>query len=109
VNIFDIEKKDSTRDFDGGDTYIEFENDLIKFEYEQKIRKTFFLGENVKILTEMKKSNPNPTIYIKDFNKFPLTFKEKDKQLSLCTLFDLIYEISILNKSYLFLGRFFNG
>jgi hypothetical protein len=79
--------------FDGGDTYIECENNLTVFEFEQKVRKPFFLGENVKILTEMKK--PNPNTYIKDFNKFQLAFKEMNKQLSFCALFDRIYEITV--------------
>jgi hypothetical protein len=68
VNFFDIKKKDYTLKFDGGNTYIECEKNLTIIEFEQKVRKTFFLGENVKILSEMKKPNPNP--YIKDYKKF---------------------------------------
>jgi hypothetical protein len=86
-------------EFDEGDTYNEGQNNLTMYEFEQKVRKTLFLGENIKIFVEMKTLTPNTCI--KDFNKFQLAFKEINKQLALCSLVDRIYEIIILNKSYI--------
>jgi hypothetical protein len=52
---------------------------------------------------------PNANTYIKDFDKFQLVFKEMSKQFSLCTMTDRIYEVTIMDKSFIFIDRFFNG
>jgi hypothetical protein len=62
-------------EFDGGETNIECDNNLTIFEFEQKVRKTFFLGENVKLFTNLKK--PNKNTYIKNFENFQLVYKDK--------------------------------
>jgi hypothetical protein len=61
----------------------------------------------MKLVAKMK--NPSPKAYIKDFDKFQLAFKEMNEQFSLCSLFERIYEITVLNKSFIFLSRYFNG
>jgi hypothetical protein len=55
----------------------------------------------------MKKVNRN--IYIKNFEKFQQVFKNLDKQFSLCVMIDRKYEVVIRDKSFIFIGRFFNG
>jgi hypothetical protein len=46
VNLFDIEKKDYILEYDEGETSLKCENNWAIYEFEQKIRETFLLGEN---------------------------------------------------------------
>jgi hypothetical protein len=101
--IFEIEKKQFNLEFDEEETYIECENNLTIHEFEQ----TFCLGENIKIFSNMKK--PNPDAYIKDVDKFQITFKDNNKQYLLCSLIEKLYTAQIFNKLYVFLGKCFNG
>jgi hypothetical protein len=104
---FIIKKKQFDREYDGRETYIECENNLTVFEFEQKIRQTFLLEDNVKIVNNMKK--PNQNTYIKDFEKFQLAFKDVERNYILSSLFERIYEVTMLEKSYVFVGKCFNG
>jgi hypothetical protein len=107
VNIFEVKIIDYILEFDGGKADIDCNNNLTRCEFEQLVRKTFFRGKNIKLFSNMKKINRN--MYIKNFEKFQLVFKNMDKQFSLYEMIDRKFEVIIRNKSFIFMGRFFNG
>jgi hypothetical protein len=52
---------------------------------------------------------PNRGAYIKNVDKFQITFKDNNKQYLLCSLIEKILTIQMFNKFYIFLGQCFNG
>jgi hypothetical protein len=48
-------------------------------------------------------------MYINNFEKFQPVFKNVDKQFSLCAMIERKYEVIVRDKSFIFVGRFFNG
>jgi hypothetical protein len=107
VNIFEIKLINYTLEFDGGEADIESNNNQTVFELEQLIRKTFYLGKNIKLFANMKKINKNN--YIKIFEKFQMVYKNIDKQYSMCEMIERKYEVTVRDKSFIFVGKFFNG
>jgi cell fate (sporulation/competence/biofilm development) regulator YmcA (YheA/YmcA/DUF963 family) len=107
ANIFEVKLINYTLEFDGGEADIESNNNQTVSELEQLIRKTFYLGKNVKLFANMKKVNKNN--YIKNFQKFQMVFKNIDKQYSMCEMIERKYEVTVRDKSFIFIGNFFNG
>jgi hypothetical protein len=107
VNIFEIKLINYIFEFDGGEADLKSNNNLTISEFEQQIRKIFNLGKNVKLFSNMKKVNKN--MYIKNFEKFQLVIKDINKQFSMCEMIERKYEITVRDKSFIFIGRFFNG
>jgi hypothetical protein len=86
---------------------MESNNNLIIYELEQQVRETFCLSKNIRLFSNMKKVNKS--MYIKNFDKFQLVFKNIDKQFSMCEMIERKYEITVRDKSFNFIGRIFNG
>jgi hypothetical protein len=107
VNIFEVKLINYVFEFDGGEADMESNNNLTVYELEQQVRETFCLGKNVKLFSNMKKINKNT--YIKNFDKFQMVFKNIDGQFSMCEMIERKYEITVRDKSFNFIGRFFNG
>jgi hypothetical protein len=55
----------------------------------------------------MKKINKQN--YIKNYEKFQMVYKNLDNQYSMCEMIDRKFEVIVRDKSYNFIGRFFNG
>jgi hypothetical protein len=82
VNVFEIKLINYIFEFDGSEADMESNNNLTVYELQQQIRETFNLGKNVKLFANMKKVNKN--MYIKNFEKFQMVYKNIDRQFSLC-------------------------
>jgi hypothetical protein len=106
VNTFEIKLVNYTLEFDRGEAEIECINNLTNVELEQLTRQTFVLGKNIKLFSNMKKSNMN--LYFKNFEKFQIVFKNAEKQFSLCEMIERKYEILVRDKSFNLIGIFFN-
>jgi hypothetical protein len=107
VNTFEIKLINYTFEFDGGEADMESNNNITVYELEQQLRENFCLGKNVKLFANMKKINKQN--YIKNYEKFQLVYKTIDKQYSMCEMIDRQFEVIVRDKSYNFVGRFFNG
>jgi hypothetical protein len=106
VNIFEIKLINYTLEFGGGEADMENNNNLTVHELEQQIRENFCLGKNVKLFANMKKINKQN--YIKNYEKFQMVFKNMDNQYTMCEMIDRKYEVIVKDKSFNFVGRFFN-
>jgi hypothetical protein len=51
----------------------------------------------------------NKSYYIKKFKKFQMLYKNIDKQYSKCEMIEIKYEVTKGDKSFIFIGKFFNG
>jgi hypothetical protein len=107
VNVLVVKLSNYVFKFDRGEAEMESHNNLTVYELEQQIRETFYFGKNVKLFSNMKKINKNT--YIKNFDKFQLVFKNIDKQFSICEMMERKYEVTVRDKSFNFIRRFFNG
>jgi hypothetical protein len=47
--------------------------------------------------------------YIKNYDRFQMVYKNMDNQYSICEMIDRKFEITVRDKSYNSVGRFFNG
>jgi hypothetical protein len=62
VDTFEIKMINYILEFDGGEVDIECNNNLTICEFEHQVRKTFFLGKNIKLFSNLK--NPNMNMHI---------------------------------------------
>jgi hypothetical protein len=107
VNVFEIKIINYIFEFDGGEADMECSNNTTIYELEQQLRKNFCLGKNVKLFANMKNIDRNE--YVKNYEKFQMVIKNMNKQYSMCEMIDRKYEVIVRDKSYNFVGRFFNG
>jgi hypothetical protein len=86
---------------------MESNNNITVYELEQQLRENFCLGKNIKLFANMKKINKQD--YIKNYDKFQMIYKNMDNQYSICEMIGRKFEVIVRDKSYNFVGRFFNG